>query len=85
MEADVEGEGEAEAEAEAEAEEEAEADTSGFVEDLSGFEIKNKFTISFDICSLFSNIPLRETLNLAVDFFVLLKPISYSMVLFMIR
>ena len=43
------------------------ADTFAFIEDLKGCEIEDKFTISFDICSLFSNIPLHETLNLAVD------------------
>ena len=37
------------------------------LEDLKGVDIKGKCTISFDICSLFSNMPLLETLNLAVD------------------
>ena len=46
------------------------ADTFAFIEDLKGFEIKDKFTISFDICSLFSNIALHETLNLVVDLLV---------------
>ena len=41
-------------------------DTFAFIEDLKGCDIKDKFTISFDIC-LFSSIPLHETLNLAVE------------------
>ena len=44
------------------------SDTFAFIEDLKGCEIKDKFTISFDICCLFSTMPLHETLNLAVEF-----------------
>ena len=38
-----------------------------FLEDLHKHNIKDKFTVSFDICSLFTNISLHETIDLAVD------------------
>ena len=43
------------------------SDTFCFLEDLHKHAIKDKFTVSFDICSLFINIPLHETIDLAVD------------------
>ena len=35
--------------------------------DLNSVDISNRYTVSFDVSSLFTNIPLNETLNLAVD------------------
>ena len=45
------------------------ADTFSFLQEINSFDIKNKFTVSYDVCSLFTNLPLDETLNLAVDLF----------------
>ena len=42
-------------------------DTFSFLRELNGLDIKNKFTVSYDVCSLFTNLPLNETLDLAVD------------------
>ena len=43
------------------------ADTFSFLNDLKKFDLKDRFTVSFDVCSLFTNLPLEETLDLAVD------------------
>ena len=43
------------------------SDTFSFLDDLKKHDIEGKFTVSFDICSLFTNIPLNETIDLAVD------------------
>ena len=43
-------------------------DSFSFVEELRSFDFKNKFLISFDVESLFTNIPLNETIDIAVDF-----------------
>ena len=43
------------------------ADTFSFLRDLNNFDLKNKFTVSYDVCSLFTNLPLEETIDLAVD------------------
>ena len=37
-----------------------------FLIDLGNYNIENKFTVSFDVYSLFTNIPLNNTLDLAV-------------------
>ena len=42
-------------------------DTFSFLQDVNKCDIVNKYTISYDVCSLFTNLPLEETLNLAVD------------------
>ena len=42
-------------------------DTFTFIKDLKQNNIKNKFMVSFDVCSLFTNIPLQETIDLAVN------------------
>ena len=38
-----------------------------FVEELRSFDFNNKFLISFDVESLFTNIRLNETIDIAVD------------------
>ena len=43
------------------------SDTFNFVQELRETDISDKFTISFDVTSLFTNVPLEETLNLAVE------------------
>ena len=50
------------------------SDTFTFVEELKKEDITGKFSVSFDICSLFTNIPLNETLNLAVDLILKKNP-----------
>ena len=40
--------------------------TFTFLKDLGNHNIENQFTMSFDVCSLFTNILLNETLDLAV-------------------
>jgi len=42
-------------------------DSFTFVQDLQKVSTHNKFLVSFDVCSLFTNIPLEETVELAVD------------------
>ena len=42
-------------------------DSFTFVKELNEVSFNNKFLISFDVESLFTNIPLNETINLAVD------------------
>ena len=42
-------------------------DTFSFVEDLKKVSSSNKFLISFDVCSLFTMIPLNETIDIAVE------------------
>ena len=42
-------------------------DTFTFVEQLKEVTIHDKFLVSYDVNSLFTNIPLKETINLAVD------------------
>ena len=41
--------------------------TFTFVEDLKGISLVDKFLVSFDVTSLFTNIPLSVTIKLAVD------------------
>ena len=43
------------------------SDTFAFLKDLKCVDLKDKFTVSYDVCSLFTNLPLEETLDLAVD------------------
>ena len=50
------------------------SDTFTFLNDLGHFDLENKFMISYDVCSLFTNIPLNETLDLAVKLIIDDKP-----------
>ena len=49
-------------------------DTVSFVNDLKQVSSTNQFMVSFDVVSLFTNIPLDETINLAVDLLVENEP-----------
>ena len=42
-------------------------DSFSFVEEFNNLDNNNKFLISFDIQSLFTNVPLAETLDIAVN------------------
>ena len=42
-------------------------DTFSFVEDIKKVSSKNQFMVSFDVVSLFTSIPLDETIDLAVN------------------
>ena len=42
-------------------------DSFTFVNDFQSFGCNNKFLVSFDVVSLFTNIPLTETIDIAVD------------------
>ena len=42
-------------------------DTFTFVNDIKCSNLTNKFFVSYDVTSLFTNIPLHETINLAVN------------------
>ena len=50
------------------------ADTFSFLEELKEQNLVGKFSVSFDVCSLFTNIPLNETLDLAVDLILKNQP-----------
>ena len=43
-------------------------DTFIFVREINEFPLSGKFMVSFDVESLFTNIPLEECVNLAVDY-----------------
>ena len=42
-------------------------DTFTFIKELKRVSLVDKFLVSFDVTSLFTNIPLSETIKLAVD------------------
>ena len=42
-------------------------DTFSFVQNITNIRSKNKYMVSYDVTSLFTNIPLDETLDIAVD------------------
>ena len=42
-------------------------DTFTFVEELQQVSLVDKFLVYFDVASLFTNIPLSQTIKLAVD------------------
>ena len=49
-------------------------DTFTFVEELKRVSLVDKFLVSFDVTSLFTNIPLSETIKLAVDLIKISQP-----------
>ena len=49
-------------------------DTFAFVEELKEVSINDKFLVSFDVTSLFTNIPLEETIKLAFDLITTSNP-----------
>ena len=42
-------------------------DSFTFVKEINKVSLKDSFIVSYDVCSLFTNIPLEETINLAVN------------------
>ena len=44
------------------------SDTFSFVQELGTTNLSNKFMVSFDVASLFTNIPLKESIDLAVSY-----------------
>ena len=50
------------------------SDTFTFIDDIQKVSMANKFMISFDVASLFTNIPLEETIELAVDLILTKDP-----------
>ena len=42
-------------------------DTFSFLQDIKGIESSEAYMVSYDVTSLFTNIPLNETIDLAVD------------------
>ena len=38
-----------------------------FVKEVQGVSVSDYLMVSYDVCSLFTNIPLNETIDLAVD------------------
>ena len=42
-------------------------DSFTFCEEIKKVRATNKFLISYDVCSLFTSIPLKETIDIAVD------------------
>ena len=43
-------------------------DTFTFVQDIQSLSMSRKFMVSFDVESLFTNIPLEECIDLAVNY-----------------
>ena len=44
------------------------SDTFSLVHELKTIDISNKFMVSFDVVSLFTNIPLKESIDLVVAY-----------------
>ena len=42
-------------------------DSFSFVKEVQEVSVSEYFMVSYDVCSLFTNIPLNETIDLAVD------------------
>ena len=42
-------------------------DSFSFCEEIKKLRASNKFLVSYDVCSLFTSIPLTETIDIAVD------------------
>ena len=49
-------------------------DTFSFVEELKMVSVTNKYLVSYDVTSLFTNIPLEETINLTINLLFEAKP-----------
>ena len=49
-------------------------DTFTFIEDIKKVSLENKFLVSYDVTSLFTNIPLEETIDLAINLIMENKP-----------
>ena len=49
-------------------------DTFTFIKELEEVRDYNNFLVSFDVSSLFTNIPLNETTELALDYFLSNNP-----------
>ena len=49
-------------------------DTFSFVEELKTISVTNKYMVSHDVTSLFTNIPLKETIHLTIDLLFEVKP-----------
>ena len=49
-------------------------DTFSFVEEPKKVSVTNKYMVSYDVTSLFTIIPLEETINLATDLLLEAKP-----------
>ena len=49
-------------------------DTFSFVEELKTVRVTNKYMVSHDVTSLFTNIPLKETIHLTIDLLFGVKP-----------
>ena len=48
--------------------------TFRFVEKIKRLSVTNKYTVSNDVTSLFTNIPLEETIHLTIDLLFEVKP-----------
>ena len=49
-------------------------DTFSFVEELKTVSVTNKYMVSYNVTSLFTNIPLEETIHLTIDLSSEAKP-----------
>ena len=49
-------------------------DTLSFVEELKTVSVTNKYMVSYDVTSLFTNIPLEESINLTINLLFEAKP-----------
>ena len=49
-------------------------DTLSFIEELKTVSVTNKYMVSYDVTSLFTNIPLEETINLTINLLFEAKP-----------
>ena len=49
-------------------------DTFSFVEELKAVSVTYKYVVSYDVTSLFTNIPLEETIHLTIDLLFEAKP-----------
>ena len=49
-------------------------DTFTFIKDIKEVSSLNKFMVSYDVVSLFTNFPLEETINIAVDIILKSNP-----------
>ena len=49
-------------------------DTFTFIKDIKQVRSSNKFMVSYDVTSLFTNIPLDETISIAIDYILEANP-----------